>query len=139
MKALAAVIVLALAFPAQATARVVAAVPGSAQARTFATRVVPMQGATWLTLHNTDAAFHGIRSEAIGSDEASWCGPLNPGAEGPNNPRRFPRGACPLFWSDLALALGGARPVLGIESLLPGRAYGFICYVHPSMQGALLT
>jgi len=130
----------AFAMSAQAAAPgVIAAAPGSMQAGSFATPVVPMLAATTLTLTNLDAAYHSIASEAIGSDDASWCGPRNPDPEGPGNPRRYALGACPLFWSDLALPLGGSRPVLGIDMLQPGRAYGFVCGVYPSMTGVVLT
>lgn len=130
---------LGLPSAAHATPRAIVAAPGSAQARTFATAVLPMHAASSLELRNLDASFHSIRSEAIGPDGSSWCGPLNPGPEGPGNPRRFALGSCPLFWSDLVVPLTGSRPVLGIEALQPGRAYGFVCGVHPSMEGVLIT
>lgn len=141
MKLFALTLMLAAAMlPADAAvARAVVAVPGSAQAGSFATKAVPMPLATSLTLMNGDAAYHSVIADEIGSDDAPWCGPLNPGPESPLNPRRFARGHCPLFWSDLAYPLGGSRPVLGIENLRPGRAYGFACGVHPSMEAVLIT
>lgn len=141
MRALIAVALLVVAAPGTGRAAdlAIVAIPGSAQARTFATPVVPMIADGGLILTNADAAFHSIRSDAIGSDANWWCGPRNGQPEGPANPRRFPLGACPLFWSELSAPISGSRPVFGIDALTPGRAYGFRCGVYETMTGVVLT
>jgi len=125
------------ATPSQASELAVVAGPGSAQT-TFTNQVVVIAQGDSLRLVNADAQFHSVRSDAKGSDSQPWCGPLNPGPEGPGNPRRFPIGKCPLFWSDLSLPLGGIQPILGVELAQSGPAYPFACGVHPEMTGVVI-
>lgn len=135
MRTLFALLLLAVAAPAGAAPELsVVAVPGSGQTGLWATRVVVNAPGVGLNLFNGDVAFHAIRSDATGPDTNTWCGPTWPGG-----PRRFALGSCPLFWSGLAVPLGGTRPVEGTGALLPGRAYGFSCEVFESMTGVVLT
>lgn len=141
MRALIALALLAAVVPGtgRAAELSIVAIPGSSLASAFATPVVPMIPGGGLTLTNADVASHSILSDAIGPDANWWCGPLSPGPESPTNPRRFPSGACPLFWSRLSPPMSGSQPVFGVEALSSSRAYGFRCGVKEDMTGVVFT
>jgi hypothetical protein len=122
----------------QAASSSVIAGPGSFTT-SWITPVAVVQPDQQPVLLNRDLAFHGLESVSVGSDDAGWCGPANPGPEGPTNPRRYPLGSCPLFWADVVPPLSGTTPILGLEAVSTGTTYAFHCPIHPNMRGLVLA
>ena len=124
--------------PGHAVETAILAGPGSLQAG-FVTKVAPAQVGGTIVFINRDLALHQVASSNIGSDDTSWCGPLDPTKpEDPiSNPRKFPRGQCPLFATELTIS-GQSVPVLGVEHLV-ARPYAFHCTVHPETMQAVLV
>ena len=61
------------------------------------------------------------------------------GFAGPKNRpwcKRFKRGKCPLFWSELA-GIGQTVQVQGLSATKAGETYSFYCTIHPGMQGTV--
>lgn len=136
---LAAVAAIASALPARAAGPVILSGPGS-QYSTYSQPVTAAQVGGDLTYVNGDIAFHDVLARDYGSDVKPWCGPPDPSKpEDPiKNPRGFPFGKCPVFWSNL-IGLSRMTPVLGTDQLLAGRTYDFYCSLHPWMFGALVA
>jgi hypothetical protein len=140
--AIAAAVLAGASMPARAASTAIVAGPGSTSTGSgYTTQVVVTQAGDPLRLINADLfGLHDARSVVAGSDDASWCGPLDPAKpEGPANPRRYARGACPLFFADLAVPLGGTSPVLGTDRLEQGRSYAFTCEITAGMRGLLIV
>ena len=125
--------------PADAVPPGVVAVPGSARAGSFATPLSVVQAADRPSLVNADINWHGLASDAFGTDDRAWCGPLDPSRpESSNNPRRKPLGQCPLFATGFALPLGGIVAIEGLDAAVPGRVYSYRCTVVSGMTGNLV-
>lgn len=125
----------AASVPARAASTSIVAGPGSHRA-TFTTVLTVASSADRPLLINADIAFHSVRALDVGSDDAAWCGPLDPTKpESAQNPRRFPLGGCPLFFAELAVPLGGTSPVDGLAATDAGRTYAFVCGVFADMRG----
>ena len=128
------------AMPARAVSTNVIAGPVSSESPFFTTPTVVVEAGDRPVLLNQDIGLHGLESNNVGSDAAAWCGPVDPSfPEGPSNPRRYQLGDCPLFFADYASTLGGQAPIQGIEALIPGNTYAFVCTVTPGMRGILIA
>lgn len=126
----------AFAAPAHAAAPAIVAGPGSHRATTFTTPLIVAARDDVPLLINADVPFHNLRALDAGNDDASWCGPADPTKpEGPTNPRRYAIGACPLFFAELTVPLGGSSPVHGLAATETGRTYAFSCEVFDGMRG----
>lgn len=123
--------------PVQADVPVVAAGPGASRGAGYATKVMAVRVGDRPSVVNFDVVWHDLVSSDAGPDDRPWCLPLDPSKpEHPaTNPRRYPRGQCPLFWADAATAAGGRSVVEGLEAVVPGRVYEFRCTVVPGMTG----
>jgi plastocyanin len=96
--------------------------PESSDTWTVPVFAVP-QGAS-LTFVNVDTARHDLVAKEFGPATQPWC-------------TAFPTGQCPLFYSGF-VGLGGVTPVLGLENLVAGQTYTFVCLIHP-MTGTLVA
>lgn len=123
--------------PAQADVPVVAAGPGASRGVGYATKAMAVRVGDRPSLVNLDVVWHDLVSSDAGPDDRPWCLPLDPSKpeDRVTNPRRYPLGQCPLFWSDAATAAGGRSVVEGLEAVVPGRVYEFRCTVVPGMTG----
>jgi plastocyanin len=124
--ALAALALLAVSSPAQAA--VAAAGPG-ASSTGFATRVVVAPVGADVTFVNGDLVDHTLTSEA-----------LLPKKVAKKTPRCKPYGAkrCPLFDSG-TVPPGMANELDGLERIVPGTEYPFVCRLHSGMTGTLIA
>ena len=50
----------------------------------------------------------------------------------------YDKGKCPLFWSQ-TISTGAATEVEGLERIVAGSQYGFLCTLHPNMNGTLIV
>lgn len=104
---------------------VVLAQPGSF-ATSYTTRATVAQKGGRLTFVNGDLQPHDVVAYGhTGPGDQPWCA-------------KFPKGKCPLFWSEL-IGAGQTTPVQGLENLEPGSTYTFYCTIHPSMRGTLVA
>lgn len=83
-----------------------------------------------ITYTNADIARHNVvASDAFVPKKAAkkvqWCS-------------GFDAGKCPLFWSE-AISAGDSTEVLGLERVVAGEDYGFLCTLHPNMRGTLVV
>lgn len=106
-----------------------AAGPGS-YAAGFATPVVVMTEGDGITFANTDVVPHNLTaSDAFvpkkQAKRVPWCS-------------GFPKGKCPLFRSDTITA-GQTAEVEGLERVVSGKQYGFVCTLHTNMKGTLVV
>jgi plastocyanin len=97
--------------------------PQSSNGWTIPAFAVP-QGAS-LTFANADSARHDFVAEEYGADTQPWCTAFSPGQ-------------CPLFFSKFA-GLGQTVPVDGLDNLVAGQSYTFLCIIHPLMRGTLVA
>ncbi len=116
------------AFGSPASAAVAVAAPGSFAAG-FATPVVIAPAATGVTFVNGDIQPHNViaNEDFLSKKDAKkfpWC-------------KYYPKGECPIFWSD-TVGQGGTAEVLGLENLTSGSQYSFFCSTHPAMTGTLI-
>lgn len=119
---------------------VVVAVPGSARVGRYALPLVVLAPGDAPEVVNADINWHDVVSSETGPDDRPWCAPLDPAKpEGPANPRRYPLGSCPLFWSVGALPLGGTSRVYGLDAPEPGRVYAFHCTFVAGMTGGFVA
>lgn len=114
---------------APAGARVAVAGPG-AFAAGYATPVVITPAGGPVTLVNADAAPHNfIAVDAFipkkVAKKVEWC---------PN----YSKGKCPLFWSE-TIGAGEQTDVLGLERVVSGKQYAFVCTLHAAMRGTLVV
>jgi plastocyanin len=121
---------------------VIAAVPGSRET-TYATPVAFVEPGDDLTFVNLEPFPHTVRSVETGPDDGMWCGPPNPDepTHKKRNPRRFPKGKCPLLWTPpIALTNGVVTTkVYGTKNLESGTSVEFYCTVFPNMKGTLIV
>ncbi|HVL33408.1 MAG TPA: plastocyanin/azurin family copper-binding protein [Actinomycetota bacterium] len=112
--------------PARAAVDTVFAGPGS-YAATYTTPVVVVRGGSSVQFVNADAQAHNVQAlDATRPDDtAPWCS-------------GFPRGGCPLFWSD-EIGIAETTPVLGLEDAASGSQLTFVCAPHPWMTGTLIV
>jgi plastocyanin len=90
--------------------------------------VVAVPAGAALTFVNIDVAPHNFVAEgAYGSDRAPWC-----------KPGHYPKKRCPLFWSR-TVGLAGSAPVVGLDHLVAGHTYTYVCTIHSSMRGTLVA
>lgn len=118
---------LAPALPARAA--VVATAPGGFVAG-FLPPVVVIEEGEGITYTNADIAPHDLVADGhfLGKKAARktrWCS-------------GFDKGKCPLFWSP-KIGAGESTEVEGLERVRSGEQYGFLCTVHPNMQGTLIV
>jgi polyvinyl alcohol dehydrogenase (cytochrome) len=107
----------------------VVSTPGSATYG-YLTRATVVQQGGDLTYTNADIVKHDVvqdvRADGFGGPaNQPWC-------------NRYPKGKCPLFWSD-QIGIGAQTPVLGLANAKSGQTYTFYCTIHPNMQGSLLV
>ena len=124
---IAALILSAVAAPAGAAQ--VATAPGGFAAGWLPPVVVIAEG-EGITYTNADIAPHNfIASDALmpnkAAKKAKWCS-------------GYDRGKCPLFWSP-TIGTGETTEVLGLDVLRSGEQFGFLCTLHPNMQGTLIV
>lgn len=122
----AAVVVAVVAGLQPAAAYPVVAVPGSSGTN-YATPVVVIEQGEDLSFVNGDVEAHNVQAlDAKRPDgSAPWC-------------TGFPKGGCPLFWSDL-VGFGEITPVLGLDAAPSGAEYTYFCVPHPWMKGTILV
>jgi len=118
--------VLVTALPAPAA--VVATAPGGFLAG-FLPPVVVIEEGEGITYANGDVAQHDFVADGHYlrkkvARKTKWCS-------------GFDRGKCPLFWSP-RVGAGESTEVEGLQRLRSGDEYGFLCTVHPNMQGTLI-
>lgn len=120
-----------------ANCRYIVSGPGDTYKPVFTQPVVVIDADDAVTLVHADpTGLHDVVAKTIGSDAAPHCGedanPFLPGIQ-----RRFPLGACPIFWSDL---IGAAQttPVRGTGNVAPLTVYEFYCSIHTNMIGRLV-
>lgn len=114
---------------APAHAALAAAGPGGFAAG-FATPVVVVAPGEELTFVNGDVAPHNITAidaflSKKDAKKSKWCS-------------AFDKGKCPLFWSPTITA-GEQTTVEGLDRIVPGKQYAFICTLHPGMKGTLIA
>ena len=95
----------------------------------YATALVTVQKGAEITYYNFDIEKHNVVQDTDADGASSkkkmpWC-------------RDFPKGHCPIFWSEL-IGLG-ETPVLGLENVEVGKVYSFLCTLHPGMKGRLVA
>jgi plastocyanin len=83
-----------------------------------------------LTYTNLDIERHNVVQDVAadgvhGSSTRPWCG-------------QFPRGKCPIFYSEL-IGFQGSEAVKGLRYVTPGKVYSFLCTLHPGMKGTLVV
>ena len=115
---------------------------GSRSTNYFTPAVVIERGDD-LTFVNGDIFVHDVRSVAKGPDDTAWCNPPDPD-EPPHrvrNPRRFPKGKCPLLWTPPISMTNGVveSAVYGTKNLKPGTTVDFFCTVFPNMKGRVIV
>lgn len=114
---------LAAAPPASAFVERVVAPPGSGlpNGLNYATPLVVTRPADPIDLLVLDpvAPHNVVAVGAYGPTTQSWC-----------TQTQKKTNTCPLFWSETVSA-GTSTPVLGVEHLKSGKAYDFVCTVHP--------
>ena len=116
-------------FAGPAHAAVAAAGPGGFAAG-FATPVVVVAPGEALTFANADVAPHNVTAvdaflSKKDAKKSKWC-------------TAFDKGKCPLFWSPTITA-GEQTSVEGLDKLVSGKQYTFICTLHPNMKGTLIA
>lgn len=122
-------LVLVMVVAAPTHAAVAAAGPGG-YATWFATPVVVITEGEGITFANTDVAPHNFTASDVfvpkkQAKKAPWCS-------------GFPKGKCPLFRSD-TITLGNTTEVDGLERVVSGKQYGFVCTIHANMTGILIV
>jgi plastocyanin len=139
--------VLTLATPAtgrvsDAGSPAVVSLPGS-RSGTYATPVIVVQPGEKVRFINLDLFVHDVRSKVKGPDNVLWCKPADPRepAHPVRNPRRFPKGKCPLLWTPpIALTNGVVDTKLyGTQNLKSGSTIDFFCTVFPEMRGKVIV
>ena len=120
----------------------IASVPGS-RASTYATPVVVVEPGDDLSFVNVEPFPHTVRSVEMGPDDVPWCGPPEPNqpTHPRRNPRRFPKGKCPLLWTPPVAVTNGTfeSKVYGTNNLKSGTTVDFYCTVFPNMEGTLIV
>lgn len=120
----------------------IVAVPGSRES-TYATPVAVVEPGDELSLVNVELFPHDVRSVAMGPDDTPWCKPAEPNEPQHRirNPRRFPKGKCPLLWSlPISMTVGAVQTkIYGTENLKSGTSIDFYCTVFPNMQGTVIV
>jgi len=125
--ALAAVLGLVVAIPAPAHAAVAAAGPGSFAAG-WATPVVVAPVGGPVTVANLDAAPHQLVAKDYLPKKIARKTPWY---------RGYSKKSCPLFWSE-AVVTGATVEVQGLENIVSGSQYPFVCAIHANMTGTLV-
>jgi hypothetical protein len=102
--------------------------PGAAIAG-YATPVVVTAKNLSVSYTNIDIVPHdfvqNVRADGFaGPKNRPWC-------------KRFKKGKCPLFWSELA-GIGQTVQVQGLSATKAGETYSFYCTIHPGMTGMLI-
>jgi hypothetical protein len=102
--------------------------PGAAVAG-YATPIVLAEKNLTVSYTNIDIVphdfVHDVRADGFaGPKTRPWC-------------KRFKKGKCPLFWSELA-GIGQTVPVKGLSATKAGETYSFYCTIHPGMTGMLI-
>jgi hypothetical protein len=102
--------------------------PGAALAG-YATPVVLTEKNLTVSYTNIDIVPHDfvqdVRADGFsGPKTRPWC-------------KRFKKGKCPLFWSELA-GIGETVPVKGLDATKAGETYSFYCTIHIGMTGKLV-
>ena len=120
---------LLVAIAAPAPAATVVTAPGGFVAGFLPPIVVVAEG-EGITYTNGDIAPHNfVASDAfVPKKEAKktpWCS-------------SYDKGKCPLFWSQ-TISTGASTEVEGLERIVAGDQYGFLCTVHPNMNGTLIV
>ena len=123
----AAAVIVGMAVPARAATVVTA--PGGFLAG-FVPPVVVVAEGEGITYVNGDIAPHNfVAADAfVPKKEAKktpWCS-------------SYDKGKCPLFWSQ-TISAGATTEVEGLERVVSGQQYGFLCTVHPNMNGTLIV
>lgn len=123
------VVVLVLGPIAPARAAEVATVPGSFMAGFVPPAVVIAEGEA-ITYSNADIAPHNfVAADAFlpkkAAKKAKWCS-------------SYDAGRCPLFWSP-TIGTGESTEVSGLERLVAGDQFPFLCTLHPNMKGTLVV
>lgn len=102
----------------------------------YTTPAVAVQKGDTVTLIHLDTAPHDVVAVEYGPDTAPYCGTdVSPQ---PGIQRRFPLGACPIFWTPL-LTVSQTAAVEGLGNLVPGTTYNFFCSLHGNMKGTLVA
>lgn len=114
---------------APAGAAEVATVPGSFVAGFVPPAVVIAEG-EGINYSNADIAPHNFVAAGAflpkkAARKAKWCS-------------SYDAGRCPLFWS-LTIGTGDSTEVLGLERLVAGDQFAFLCTLHPNMKGTLVV
>lgn len=124
--ALAAALGLVVAIPAPAHAAVAAAVPGYAAGWATPVVVAPVGGS--VTVANLDAAPHHLVAKDYLPKKIArktpWCS-------------GYSKKSCPLFWSE-TVGTGDTAEVQGLENIVSGEQYPFVCAIHSNMTGTLI-
>ena len=102
--------------------------PGAAIAG-YATPVVLAEKNLTVSYTNLDIVPHDfvqdVRADGFaGPKNRPWC-------------KRFKKGKCPMFWSELA-GTGQTVQVQGLSATKAGQTYSFYCTIHPGMTGQLM-
>ena len=102
--------------------------PGAAVAG-YATPIVVTAKNLSVSYTNIDIVPHDfvqdVRADGFaGPKTRPWC-------------KRFKKGKCPLFWSELA-GIGKTVQVQGLSATKAGETYSFYCTIHPGMTGMLI-
>ena len=118
---------LVLAAPAHAV--VAAAGPGASSAG-FATRVVVAPVGGSVTFVNGDLADHTLTASEVYlpkkvAKKTAHC-------------TGYPKKRCPLFTTG-SIGSGDSGPVEGLNRIVAGRQYPFICEIHSGMTGTLVA
>ena len=112
-----------------AAAAVVATAPGGYAAGWIPPVVVIAEGEgidytnADIAPHNFVAANSYVPKKA--AKKTKWCS-------------AFDKGKCPLFWSP-TIGLGDTTTVSGLNRVVSGKQYAFICTLHPNMKGTLIV
>lgn len=94
----------------------------------FTDPVIAVPEGSELSFTNADISGHNVASVEFGPDSNFWC------AE-----QEYLPGRCPLFWSPV-IGTGATSPVFGMEQIVAGEIYEFICEPHRSvMVGTLVA
>lgn len=132
---------------------VIVAGPGSTYATFTQPVAVAQKGDDVMFIHADPTGQHDVVSEQFGPDTADHCFRRNipfPALGQPYDPskgtfvldaqgkkiRAFPVGACPMIYTALIVA-AQQYPIEGLDNVVPGTVYDFICTIHPNMFGVL--
>ena len=93
----------------------------------FATPVTVASAALGLEFVNLDTTVHNVAAVEHGPDSNPWCARYG-----------YQQGSCPLFRSD-DIGNGATSEVFGVDALVQGQTYDFVCTYHGAMKGSLVA